>query len=323
MAQAKGMKAQLLGGIKEATFGTKPSISKGESIKLPIISTGLKSSRRLIESNVIRGRRDAYEPYQGNIDVTGNVVVPVDQINFGYWLQMLLGDPVSTANSDPYTHTFKVGDTIDSWELEVGYTDITQFFLYSGVKANSLAMSIGGDGELQATIELVGAGETVGSSSMDTGTPTVAAFTPFLFSQATIKEGGSLVADIRSIDFTASNNLESGADTYLIGGAGKRGLIPEGKFTVTGTLKALFADVTLYTKAVSGTESSIEIIFTNGTHTLTFTISEVMYEQNAPGIPGPGGVYVDLPFQAYFENQSPDVTILQAVLVNAQAAYVA
>ena len=37
--------------------------------------------------------------------VAGSVVVPVDLINIGYWLQMLLGDPTTTG-ADPYTHVY-------------------------------------------------------------------------------------------------------------------------------------------------------------------------------------------------------------------------
>lgn len=325
MAQAKGMEAQVLGGVKEATYNTHPNVGNGTTIKLPVIyPVTLNATRNLIKSNVIRGRRDAYKPYQGNMDLNGTLNVPLDLINIGYWLQMMLGDPVTTGNSAPYTHTWQVPDSLDSWVIELGYTDIVQYFRYNGIKASSLGFNFGGDGEMQVSVGLVGSGsELIAATSMDGGTPTSQAFTPFYFSHAAIKEGGSTVATVSSCNFTIDNGLGTGAENYLIGGSGARGILTEGECLVTGTLSAVFESETLYEKAVNGTESSIQITLTNGSYSLDLLMGELMYDKQQPGVPGPAGIFVEMPFQAYFDNASPDKTAFQAILVNTLSAYIA
>lgn len=325
MAQAKGMEAQVLGGVKEATYNTHPNVANGSTIKLPVIyPVALNASRNLIKSNVIRGRRDSYKPYQGNMDLNGTLNVPLDLINIGYWLQMMFGDPTTTGNSAPYTHVFDVPDSLDSWVIELGYTDIAQYFRYNGIKASSMGFSFGGDGEMQVSVGLVGSGsEAIATTAMDGGTPTTQTFTPFYFSQAAIKEGGSTIATVSSCNFTIDNGLGTGAENYLIGGGGARGILTAGECMVTGTLSAVFENVTLYNKAVAGTESSIQITVTNGAYSLDLLLGEIMYDKRQPGVPGPAGIFVEMPFQAYYDNASPDKTAFQATLVNTLAAYVA
>ena len=314
MSQAKGSQAQLLGAVKETTYGSDPaSIS---AVNLPINSSAIKKTRNLITPATIRGRRDAVQPAQGNTNVAGDVVVPVDLINIGYWLQMLLGDPTTTG-TDPYTHTFKVGDSIDSWVLEQGYTDIAAYQKFNGCKANTFSMKVGGDEELVATIGILGASGTTGTSSMDSS-PTTESFTRLNNFQASIKEGGSTIATCKEAEFEINNNLDP--DVFVIGEGGVRGSLPEGTVNVTGRLMVMFENWTLYNKAVNATETSLEIALTSGSYGLTFTINELLFEENAPGIETPGGIWLELPFQAYYDDHADD-SIVVVELVNSKSAY--
>ncbi len=320
MAQAKGSKARILGGVKESVYNTTPNIAGGSTINLPFMSSSIRGSSNLIKSKVLKGRRDDVAPSQGNISVAGTVVIPVDQANIGYWLQMLLGNPVSTGNSAPYTHVFDIPDSLDSWVLEHGYTDNGDYQLFNGCKAKSMSFEFGGDGELSASVEIVGGKETTGTSSMDSGTPTSVTLTPYSFKHVAAKEGGSPIATLLSASLTISNELDE--SQYLIGASGYRGSLPEGKCVVSGNIKAIFEDWTLYGKASAGTESSLQFTLTNGSYSLDILMQEVIFGQNAPAIDTPGGIYIDLPFQAYFDNAAQDKTGVQVTLVNTLAAYI-
>lgn len=314
MARAKGAKSQLLMAF-ESTYNTTPETP--EAVRLPIISSTVKSTQNLIESAVIIGRRDPVMPARGNIDVGGSIEVPIDEIAIGYWLKLAFGAPTTTGAADPYSHVFKIGDSQPSAVLEQGFTDIATYELFNGVKMSKMSISFGGDGELTAKIDVLGGKETIGGSSVD-ATPTTLTLMKLGNFQAALKEGGVSIATCLSCDLNFDFGLDG--DTYCIGGNGFRTSIEEGIVQITGTVKAFFENTTLLNKAINGTETSLEITLTNGTHSLAIKLPEVIYERNSPGIDGPKGVNIELPFRAYYDNAA-DASAAVVTLVNSQAAY--
>ena len=198
MSQARGSNAVFIGGIKETTYATTPGSPEG--VVLPIITSSLSATQGSSVSNVIRGRRDAVKPSRGNYDVAGSVVVPVDLAGIGYWLQKLMGD-ASTTGSSPYSHVFTVGDTIDSWVMEHGFSDVSQFELFNGCKVNSLAFSFdaGSDAELTVTAEVVGAKSTLSTSPVD-ASPTENTLSRLEIGDLSLTEGGSSIASVTAVD---------------------------------------------------------------------------------------------------------------------------
>jgi hypothetical protein len=293
--QAKGSKASVQIDF-ETIFGTTNATPA--SIRVPINTSQLKSKQNLIDPATITGRRDPVEPAKGNIDVSGTIVVPLDANNIGFWLKAAFGAPTTTGSAVPYTHVFKVGDTQPSLSIQQAFTDIGQYELFNGVKISKMKFSFGGDGELTVSIDVIGAKETLGTTSFDASPKTIVLARLSNF-QAAIKEGGSTIAVIRNVDIEIDMGLDG--DTYVIGGQGFRGAVNEGIMQVSGNLKALFTDQTLLAKAVAGTQSSIDITVTNGSYSLEINLPELVYERNSPGIDGPKGVQVELPFKAYYK----------------------
>ena len=110
----------------EPTYGVDPTFA---AIQMPFISESLSGTRNQNQSEVINGRRDQVRPFQGNKDVQGDIVVPIDKRYFGYWLKALLGAPVTTGVG-PYTHVYKV-DNVNcqpSLVLEKQFLDIPRYF---------------------------------------------------------------------------------------------------------------------------------------------------------------------------------------------------
>lgn len=313
MPQARGRKAQLLLDY-ETTFGQDPATPVG--IKMPFNTCGLRGVRNLIDDTVIRNTRNPAQPSRGNQNVEGDIVVPVDVIGIGYWLRAMFGAPTTTGTG-PYTHTFKPGDLQPSLVLAKEFTDIGQYLKYNGCKVSKMAVTFGGDGELTATFTIMGAKETIGVSSYDT-TPTEITLTKFSHFQATIQEGGLACAIGTEVRLEVDFDLDG--DQYVIGGGGIRGDIPEGMVKPSGSITALFQDATLLNKAVNGTESSLKVTLTSGTNSLEIFIPELIYEQQSPGIEGPRGIRIQLPFRGYY-GDSTEAAVIQVKLSNSQPTY--
>lgn len=298
----------------ETDFGTTPSTG---GVVMPIISSSLKASQNLNDSSVIRGTRNPAAPSRGNIDTSGSIVPPVDVIGIGYWLKLGFGAPTTTAQGTGKKHVFKIGPDMPSATFEQGYKDISTYQQFSGVRMNKMSLNFGGDAELTASIDVMGCKETMAAVPFDTA-PKSITFTPFENLEATIKEGGVTVANVLSMSLDIDFGLDG--DSYAIGGKGFRTYIDTGITSVSGTIKAFFQNMDLLNKAVNGTESSLELALTKGTNSLTIKLPELIYERNSPGIDGPKGVNIELPFKAYYGDDAGQSAVVFE-LINSQASY--
>jgi hypothetical protein len=312
MAQGRGFRAQLAMDI-ESSFAT-PGTPAGKL--MPYNSLDLVATQALNAPETIRGTRQPVQPFTDVLSVSGNIVVPVDLRSFGWWLRGIFGAPVTTGGP-AYQHVFTPGLSMPSMVLEKGFVDLTQYIKYLGCRASKLSMMGGTGGEVTATIGIEGASETVSGTAYDSSLDTVT-FTRFLMSQLTAKEGGSTIANAKEISLDIDFGLDG--DSYVIGGGGLRGDLPEGVMKISGKLVALFENATLLNKAINGTESSLQLTWTSGTNILDILLPEIRYERNAPSIPGPKGLLVELPFQSYYENGAAASAVV-ITLTNDVASY--
>lgn len=315
MAQARGYKTQLVLDY-ETAFGVAPVTPAG--IKMPFNTMEVVGAQNLIDPATITGTRNPVAPGKGNLSVSGPVTIPMDSNCLGYWLKAIFGNPVTVGAAAPYTHTFKLGDTQPSLVIEKAFPDITKYMKYAGCKVSTFKATFGGDGELTASMDIVGATEAI------SGTPYDAAASTPVFNrlnnfQASIKEGGVTLADVTSFEL----NLDMGLDTtnYTIGAQGALGDIPEGIVAVNGTIKALFKDTTLLDKAIANTETSLELTLSqDADNHVIFTFPEVIYERKSPAITGPGGVSLELSWRAYYSNDA-GASAVKVEVKNAIATY--
>ena len=163
----------------------------------------------------------------------------------------------------------------------------------------------------------MGCKETLAATTFDAVAKAVN-FLPFQNLNATIKEGGVTVANILSCDINFDFGLDG--DSYAIGGKGFRTYIDPGIVSISGTIKAFFQNKDLLNKAVNGTESSLELRLEQDDWSLTFKLPELVYERQSPGIDGPRGVNIELPFKAYYRaDAGRSASII--TLVNNQEQY--
>lgn len=313
MGRAYGSRAQLLGKT-ESVYGTAPS---GNWAKLGFISSNLGSEQGLIASEVLGYGRDPISPFQDVINHGGDIVIPVDVRNIGFWLTGLLGLATDTGASDPYTHTFSSGGaSLPSRALEIGMPEVPAYFVHTGVLVGSMAFSFARSGAAQCTVNLLGQKETRGGSTSG-GTPTVATYTPFSQFQGAIKKDGSALANVTAATLTYANGLEA---VPAIRSDGLIDGIDPAMASCNGTIDARFADTTLLAAAESSTTCSIELSYTiSANRKLTLLVNQVRLPKPKIAVAGPGGIQASFAWQGF--QIAGSSAMLTATLINDVSAY--
>lgn len=321
---ARGYKTQCLLDY-EKSFGTAPD-SVGGHI-LPINSFGLNVSRAKNTAATLTGRRDPVEPFDGNVEVTGDVVVPVDTRAFPWWLKLLMGAPSTTSaqvREEPeqqtvYTHVFKIGDTSPSGIVQVRYgTDPVTYGRFNGCKVSTLALTTGGDEELTATLTLAGRDAEYSTTNYNSAASTVTMRRLNNF-QASLKHDEAELATVTQVDLTIDNGLDTSIRT--LGSKGMVYDIPEGTMSITGTATMLFTGLDILNAAMVNTETSLELTWKiDDNNFITVALPELQFQYQGPVVEGPSGVTVEQPFVAYYADADED-TCCTITVVNDVESY--
>jgi len=321
MAQARGSNSKLLVGT-EATFKT---IANSNPHVLPFVSESLRLSRNLIDSQTIRVNRNPLNPARGNKDVTGDITVELTPYMTKMFYHAL--GTFTTSGTSPYSHTFVISNLPPGLTIEKQFTDLAtpEYFTYAGCKVNSMRMTFAPEGFIETVFSIIGSAQTVTTSAKLTGALDYsddAVGQQFDGFQAAITEGGSTLGIVTRLELTLENNLDN--SVYVIDGTGERYSLPEGLVKVSGTLTALFENMTLYNKAINNQESSLQITLTQGNGTgaaynekIDIFIDELLYQPQDPVVNGPAGVLVELPFIGYYNNDT-EASTLRMVVWNTQ-----
>ncbi len=227
-----------------------------------------------------------------------------------------------TTPATTYQHTLKVGSALPSFVIEKGFLDIGQFFKYNGCKFSKMQLEVAASGPQKMTFDLMGGKETVSTTAFAAATdPGKSSFDGLDI--AVVEEGGVSLATVSSISGMALDNGLDGA-TFLLGGGGSRASINDGLLKISGTLKALFQDVTLYNKAINDTTTSLRIAYQRGTglgtagnETIEFKIPELLFDVKTPVVDKPGGLWVNLGFTGFYQS-SAEASSMQIILKNSQ-----
>ena len=314
MPRAIGANCRLL-MIPEATYGTAPA---GDWRRMPFLSCDLGAEQPLLDADVIGvgSSRDPAAPFLDTVTVQGQAVVPVDLVNIGHWLRLLLGPPTTTGTSPDFVHTFGSGAAaLPSNSIEIGYPDVPNYDLCTGVRADTLEIDLSPTGPATATFGLMGQGSTRGAASAG-GTPTSAAYTAFHKAQGAISRNGAALAQVTGARLTYANGMEMvrtiRADRKVEG-------VDPGIARATGQITARFADTTLLTQAQDNAPAEFAFSYTiDANRSLTFTLHEVYLALAKTPIEGPGGVEASFEFRAAYNSAAG--RMMTVVLRNQQQA---
>lgn len=348
MAQVVGTDTKIITTV-EAAYKTVPTLSATvQGIVMPYQSETIDKKQTLVDSKVIKDSRDGRKPGRGNYETGGDLKTELNQAMYALFAYALgsastvdsLAAPITVnaagVGTAPYIHTFKVG-TLPSFTLEKKFSSLAtpKYYQYTGCKVSKLDLELKSDGLLDMGIGVMGADVTIATDSMsklssdqngyDLAYPHVP-FQSFEALAADIKIGGTAFAGISTFSMSLENSLDGGS--YVAGGLGGRTSLPAGTVKVSGKVVAQFSDTsganstTLIADAIAGTERSIDITITRGTgagsvgnEKFRLNIPEVLFGTALPLINGPQGLLVELPFTAYYENNS-DATTLMVVMNN-------
>lgn len=313
MPRAIGANSRLL-MQPEATYGTVPG---GNWKRLPFLSCDLGAEQPLLDADVIGlgGNRDAAAPFLDTVTVAGSAVVPVDLVNIGHWLRLLLGAPATTGTAPNFTHAFGSGAaTLPSNSAEVGYPDVPSYDLCTGVRADTLEIDFSPSGAATATFGLMGQGSVRGTTSAG-GTPTTGAYTAFNKAQGSIARGGTALAQVTGAKLNFSNGVETvrtiRADRKVEGQ-------DPGIARATGQVTVRFADTVLLAQAQNAQATSFDFAYAiDANRSLTFSLHEVYLALAKTPIEGPGGIEAAFDFRAAF---SATATRMMTVALKNQTA---
>lgn len=305
MAQQQGSNSKLIIDT-ETTFGLAPAAPN--AFVLPFVSESLKQARNLILSKTIKSDRNPLQPARGNTEVSGDISFELSP-QYGRLFKHIFGS-VSSTGVGPYIHTFKIGTLPIGMTVEKQFTDLAvpKYFQYTGCKVNSFKLSCRTEGMIDCSVSLMGKKEVVSGESFD-ATSTDLGHTPFDAMDASITCDGAGLATVTEIDFTLDNSLDGG--NHVIDRTGQRRSMPAGTARVSGTVRAVFEDVTLYNKAIGNTEVGLDIEFRKGTGAGTvgneifrLYVPELFFSPNSPVVSGPAGVVVELPFEGFYSSDA-------------------
>ena len=291
MARARGSSpnTQLLIAF-ETTYGTDPS---GNFQKVPFNSLDLGGSQDLVEDQILGSGRDPKDSAVDLLTVGGQIVVPLDLRNIGFWMKGMLGAPDTSGSSAPYTHRFVSGKAaLPSMAIEVGLGDVPSYFLNLGCKIGSIQVGLSRRGRAQATLQIAGQDEQKNASSQGGTAVSELTVRQLLQREGNIQRNGSGLSSILDSNLTYSNNLEA-VETIrsdaLVEGQ------DEGVAALTGDVTSRFADTTLLDDAIAGTFISLHMPYTiDASNKLTLKALRALLQRSGRSIGGPGGV--DAPF---------------------------
>lgn len=292
----------------EKEFKVPPDSLEGKVYSMPFNSVGVAATQNTTDPATMTGRRDAVEPIMGNIDVQGDIVVPMDSRAFGYWLAAAFGSPTTAAGtkSGTYKHVFKAGKEQPSFIISKEFSNGV-YVTSRGCKVSKLAFSFGGDGELTGTISVVGCNEELGNAPL-VSAPTEIAMSRYNNFQADLKLDGKESQVVTEV----SCDIDFGLDTegYAIGGNGFRTRVNEGIIKPSGSLTAFFDDKSFLEKAMNSTKTALEINLTKGDTLLTIKLPEMKFPRNSPSIEGATGITQTLDWGAFYENNSENACVV-------------
>ncbi|HET6805324.1 MAG TPA: phage tail tube protein [Frateuria sp.] len=310
MPQVRGSNVRLI-GVTDDSFATPPA--SPSAVILPFVQNNVKADQQRDTDDTISGFRGAARSVAGNRTVGGTLQVNAAPQTIGFLLKHLLGAPTSTTATGVTTHVFGVAAsgasalppsfTLES-DLGAAFTAASRYVRLTGCRIAQAQFAVGPSGFMQVTPTITGSGYSKSGTPLDASPDDTGHAAFSTLTASLVFGGGALPLDVTKLDFTIGNNLDE--DTYVIGGNGNRGDLPEGLLTVSGTVEALLKDSGLLDAALADTDSSLVLTLTRGTgdgtdgnESLEINIPALVFATTTPTVPGPKGVRLQASFTGH------------------------
>lgn len=314
---------------QEATWGVNPitpSVVHGIGFK----SITLKAAKGTFESEMVNANRCTIGIGDGNRTVDGNLVSDLIPEGLEVLFMHLLGNPtVVTTGSGPYTHVMKGSPgNFQGLTIEKGYTDIDQYFIYTGIRIDSMSINLVQEGLHEITFGLIGKTEADPEATTQiTGTPvsyTKNGFSGYQCVISTTMQSNGTVVDGAYVDIgfpvSGSLNIKNNVETdgFVIGSE-FRASAQLGKRACSGEFSVFFEDAKLYELFTSGTEVGVKFTFDNKQgQKIIFEFPACKLGGNTPEVQNFQGLNLPLTFTAKYD--VGEATDVKLTIVNSIAS---
>ena len=286
MTFSQGARHQLA-YVAEVTYGTTPATPA--MIALRHTNFNVNLTKETFVSNEIRPDRQIVDLRHGTKQVGGDIGFELSYGEFDTMLESALFGAWST-------NVLKAGTTLKAFTLEDGFSDVTQYRIFTGCVVNSLSLEIKPNAMVTGTLSFVGNSGSISGTPLDASLTASSTHAPFDGFSGSISEGGSEVATISALEL----KLENGVTPAFVVGSDTAPQVVAGQSNLTGTVTAYFTNATLLNKFLNETESSISLTLDGASGgDLTILIPRIKYtggELNIGNANDP--VLLTLPFQA-------------------------
>jgi hypothetical protein len=318
MPTARGANTILL-AQQEVTYGINPGGTNWRQFPfVPPLDLG--PAQALLDSPVIgvSAGRDPADPFYDAVTVDGGFGIPIDLIDSGFWLKMLLGAPTSVGPTN-FAHTFRSGSTtpLPSFTCEVGYPDVPTYVLMTGCKVGSMTIGAAPTGRPTASITVIGQDAARAGTSVDSTPALPANYEQFNNFQGTISRNGSALSYVTGYNLTFSNGLEPVRD---IGSGNNIREALEQDTSVSGTITTRLSETTLLTDSEGTAPVDIDLLLQiSPTRSIEFSVPRAFLPRRKATVPGRAGV--DVTFDLRGSRDSAAGCAFQVILRNQVATY--
>lgn len=304
-----------LNAVFETVYGTPPASGYRTMPFAP--GTRIGAARPLLENELLGFGRDPLPPVLDVLTADGELVVPLDVENWGVWLKGAFGQPVTTGTT-PRIHTFNSGGaSLPSLSIECAYPQVPAFEMVRGCMVDSLRWTMRRGGLLTARVGIVAQGANTPTGTTSAGTPTSYALTRFSPFHGAITRDAVALGNVVAADVEYMNNLDPvetiRADGLIDG-------IDPSIASLKGKVTMRFADMALFTQAISGAPCELIFSYSIGANAaFSFTAHAVYLERPSVSVEGPRGIEVEFDFMA--ARAITPARLCTAVLTNTVATY--
>lgn len=288
MARARGSSRNTFLSMKfESSYGVDPG---GNYKKLPFVSAGVGADEDFEDNPILGLGRDPQDAVEQLLREGGDIVVPLDLRNIGYWFKLCMGAPITwDLGSGNYGHYFGSGiSTLPSAAIEIGMGDVPAYLLNLGIQVDSWSLSVTRQGVPVLRMQVRGQDEQKNATAQSGTLSAAETLTQFKARQGNIQRAGSDLASVLSAELNFGNSLD--AVETLRSDALVEGFDP-GETSFGGTIQSRFASTTLYDDATTPNYVKLGWLYTIGaTQKLTVQSRRVRLLRGKLPLSGPGGV---------------------------------
>jgi hypothetical protein len=286
---ASGSRLQL-GYVPEVTPGTTPATPTLKLLRVKSHTLGLE--RGQMQSAELRGDRQIADFRLGMRSVKGDIDCEFSATTFDDMIEAAMGGTWTT-------NVLKAGTLLRSFSIEAGHLDISQYRLFKGCMVDKLSLGIKPNSIMDMKMSILGMDEAVSSTTAASATTAAGTSSPVDGNNplCIIQEGGTALAIITGVDLTLENSSKA-LDAI---GSNKAAGITMGRSKLTGTVTAYVPDMTLYSKYVNETNSTLSVAVSDGTHSYTFLIPKLKYTGAKIDVSNEDALVQTLPFIGLYD----------------------